>query len=204
MSGCCPEIEEELAHGTKRKILWTVLVLNLIMFFVEGITGWMAQSNALMADALDMLGDAVVYGFSLFAIQLDPIWRTRSGILKATIMSVFAFSILGSAIYRVYHHVVPIPSAMGIVGSIALAVNLLCAYLLLRFRKDDINMRSAWLCSRNDVLANLGVLAAAGGVAWTGSHWPDLAVGVIISVMILQSSFGIFKDARLELKNNQA
>lgn len=204
MSGCCPEIEEELAHGTKRKILWTVLVLNLIMFFVEGITGWMAQSNALMADALDMLGDAVVYGFSLFVIQLDPIWRTRSGILKATIMSVFAFSILGSAIYRVYHHVVPIPSAMGIVGSIALAVNLLCAYLLLRFRKDDINMRSAWLCSRNDVLANLGVLAAAGGVAWTGSHWPDLAVGVIISVMILQSSFGIFKDARLELKNNQA
>ena len=204
MSGCCPEIEEELAHGTKRKILWTVLVLNLIMFFVEGITGWMAQSNALMADALDMLGDAVVYGFSLFVIQLDPIWRTRSGILKATIMSVFAFSILGSAIYRVYHHVVPIASAMGIVGSMALAVNLLCAYLLLRFRKDDINMRSAWLCSRNDVLANLGVLAAAGGVAWTGSHWPDLAVGVIISVMILQSSFGIFKDARLELKNNQA
>ncbi|MZG31518.1 MAG: cation transporter [Nitrospinae bacterium] len=204
MSGCCPEIEEELAHGTKRKILWTVLVLNLIMFFVEGITGWMAQSNALMADALDMLGDAVVYGFSLFVIQLDPIWRTRSGILKATIMSVFALSILGSAIYRVYHHVVPIPSAMGIVGSIALAVNLLCAYLLLRFRKDDINMRSAWLCSRNDVLANLGVLAAAGGVAWTGSHWPDLAVGMIISVMILQSSFGIFKDARLELKNNQA
>ena len=204
MSGCCPEIEEELAHGTKRKILWTVLVLNLIMFFVEGITGWMAQSNALMADALDMLGDAVVYGFSLFVIQLNPIWRTRSGILKATIMSVFAFSILGSAIYRVYHHVVPIASAMGIVGSIALAVNLLCAYLLLRFRKDDINMRSAWLCSRNDVLANLGVLAAAGGVAWTGSHWPDLAVGMIISVMILQSSFGIFKDARLELKNNQA
>ena len=204
MSGCCPEIEEELAHGAKRKILWTVLVLNLIMFFVEGITGWMAQSNALMADALDMLGDAVVYGFSLFVIQLDPIWRTRSGILKATIMSVFAFSILGSAIYRVYHHVVPIASAMGIVGSMALAVNLLCAYLLLRFRKDDINMRSAWLCSRNDVLANLGVLAAAGGVAWTGSHWPDLAVGVIISVIILQSSFGIFKDARLELKNNQA
>ncbi|MZH01894.1 MAG: cation transporter [Nitrospinae bacterium] len=206
MSDACCQLEKDLAtlQGPKRKILWTVLVLNLIMFFVEGITGWMAQSNALMADALDMLGDAVVYGFSLFVIQLDPIWRTRSGILKATIMSVFALSILGSAIYRVYHHVVPIPSAMGIVGSIALAVNLLCAYLLLRFRKDDINMRSAWLCSRNDVLANLGVLAAAGGVAWTGSHWPDLAVGMIISVMILQSSFGIFKDARLELKNNQA
>ena len=93
---------------------------------------------------------------------------------------------------------------MGIVGSLALVINLFCAYLLLRFRDDDVNMRSAWLCSRNDVLANLGVLAAAGGVAWTGSLWPDLAVGVIIAGLILQSSFGIFKDAQLELKNNQA
>ncbi|MZH02240.1 MAG: cation transporter, partial [Nitrospinae bacterium] len=158
---------------------------------------------ALMADALDMLGDAVVYGFSLFVIQLDPIWRTRSGILKATIMSLFAFGILGSAIYRVSHQVIPVASAMGIVGSLALVTNLFCTYLLLRFRDDDINMRSAWLCSRNDVLANLGVLAAAWGVAWTNSHWPDLAVGVIIAGLILQSSFGIFKDARLELKNNQ-
>ncbi len=206
MSGACCELEKDLAspHGPKRKILWIVLVLNLIMFFVEGIAGWLAQSNALMADALDMLGDAAIYGFSLFVIQLAPIWRTRSGILKATIMSLFAFSILGSAIYRVSHQVVPVASAMGIAGSLALLTNLFCAYLLLRFKDDDVNMRSAWLCSRNDVLANLGVLAAAGGVAWTNSHWPDLAVGVIIAVLILQSSFGIFKDARLELKNNQA
>ena len=91
---------------------------------------------------------------------------------------------------------------MGMVGSLALVLNLFCAYLLLQFRDDDINMRSAWLCSRNDVLANLGVLAAAGGVAWTDSLWPDLAVGVIIAGLILQSSFGIFKDAQLELKNN--
>ncbi len=202
-NGCC-EIDEELSHGPKRKILWIVLVLNLIMFFVEGIAGWLAQSNALMADALDMLGDAVIYGFSLFVIQLAPIWRTRSGILKASIMSLFAFGILGSAIYRVSNQVIPVASTMGIVGSMALLINLFCAYLLVRFREDDVNMRSAWLCSRNDVLANLGVLAAAGGVAWTGSHWPDLAVGVIIAGLILQSSFGIFKDARLELKNHQA
>ena len=206
MSRSCSHIEEELAsiHGPKRKILWIVLTLNLIMFFVEGIAGWLAQSNALMADALDMLGDAAIYGFSLFVIQLAPIWRTRSGILKASIMGLFAFGILGSTIYRVSHQVVPMASTMGIVGSLALVINLFCAYLLLRFRDDDINMRSAWLCSRNDVLANLGVLAAAGGVAWTGSHWPDLAVGVIIAGLILQSSFGIFKDAQLELKNNQA
>jgi len=204
MSDACSHLEEDLAssHGPKRRILWIVLVLNLIMFFVEGIAGWLAQSNALMADALDMLGDAAIYGFSLFVIQLAPIWRTRSGILKATIMSIFAFGILGSAVYRVSHQVVPVASAMGIVGSLALLINLFCAYLLLRFRDDDVNMRSAWLCSRNDVLANLGVLAAAGGVAWTGSHWPDLAVGVIIAGLILQSSFGIFKEAKVELKEN--
>jgi len=119
-------------------------------------------------------------------------------------MSAFALGILGSTIYRVYYHAAPDASTMGIVGGMALAANLFCAYLLLRFKNDDINMRSAWLCSRNDVLANLGVLAAAGGVAWTGSHWPDLAVGVIISGLILQSSFGIFKDARLELNTARA
>jgi len=198
MSNSCSELEKELAspHGPKRRILWLVLVINLVMFFVEGIAGWLAQSNALMADALDMLGDAAIYGFSLFVIQHDPVWRTRAGILKGIIMSVFAFGILGSTIYRVYHQVLPDASTMGIVGGLALAVNLFCAYLLLRFKDDDINMRSAWLCSRNDVLANLGVLG-------TGSHWPDLAVGVVIAGLILQSSFGIFKDARLELENNQ-
>ncbi len=202
MSDACSQLEKDLAspHGPKRRILWIVLVLNLIMFFVEGISGWLAQSNALMADALDMLGDAAIYGFSLFVIQLAPIWRTRAEILKAVIMSLFAFGVLGSAIYRVSHQAVPLATTMGIVGTLALVTNLFCAYLLLRFRDDDINMRSAWLCSRNDVLANLGVLLAAGGVAWTSSHWPDLAVGVIISGLILQSSFGIFKDARQEMK----
>ena len=205
MSRSCCHIEEDLAslQGPKRNILWIVLILNLIMFFVEGIAGWLAQSNSLMADSLDMLGDAAIYGFSLFVLQLAPIWRTRSGILKASIMSLFAVGILGSSIYRVSHQVVPMASAMGIVGSLALLTNLFCAYLLLQFRDDDINMRSAWLCSRNDALANLGVLAAAGGVSLTGSHWPDLAVGAIIAGLILQSSFGVFKDARLELKNNQ-
>ena len=204
MSDSCSHLDEELAQGSKRKILWLVLAINLIMFFIEGIAGFLAQSNALMADALDMLGDAAIYGFSLFVIQLDPIWKTRAGILKGLIMSAFALGILGSTIYRVYYHAAPDASTMGIVGGMALAANLFCAYLLLRFKNDDINMRSAWLCSRNDVLANLGVLAAAGGVAWSGSHWPDLAVGVIISGLILQSSFGIFKDARLELNTARA
>ena len=201
MSDCC-EVETISPHGLKRCILWWVLVINLIMFFVEGIAGWLAHSNALMADALDMLGDSAIYGFSLFVIQHDPIWRTRAGILKAVIMSVFALVILGSAIYRVFYDGLPVAATMGIIGGLALVANLLCAYLLLQFKDDDINMRSAWLCSRNDVLANLGVIAAAGGVAWTGSHWPDLLVGVIIAGMILQSSLSIFKDAKLEMQEN--
>ena len=205
MSDCCSELEKALtsSNGPKRKVLWIILVLNLIMFFVEGIAGWFAQSNSLMADSLDMLGDAAIYAFSLFVIQLDPIWRTRCGILKASIMSLFATGILGATIYRVSHQVIPVASAMGVIGSLALLINLFCAYLLLRFKDDDVNMRSAWLCSRNDVLANIGVILAAGGVVWTGSPWPDLAVGLIISGLILQSSLGIFKDAQLELKNNQ-
>ena len=194
MSDCCSELEKALtsSNGPKRKVLWIILILNLIMFFVEGIAGWFAQSNSLMADSLDMLGDAAIYAFSLFVIQLDPIWRTRCGILKASIMSLFATGILGATIYRVSHQVIPVASAMGVIGSLALLINLFCAYLLLRFKDDDVNMRSAWLCSRNDVLANIGVILAAGGVVWTGSHWPDLAVGVIISGLI-----------QLELKNNQ-
>ncbi len=89
MSHCCSDIEEDLANGSKRIVLWLVLIINLIMFFVEGIGGWLAQSNALMADALDMLGDAAIYGFSLFVIQRKPVWRTRAGILKGLIMSIF-------------------------------------------------------------------------------------------------------------------
>ena len=181
MSDCCSELEKALtsSNGPKRKVLLIILILNLIMFFVEGIAGWFAQSNSLMADSLDMLGDAAIYAFSLFVIQLDPIWRTRCGILKASIMSLFATGILGATIYRVSHQVIPVASAMGVIGSLALLINLFCAYLLLRFKDDDVNMRSAWLCSRNDVLANIGVILAAGGVVWTGSHWPDWQLGLL-------------------------
>ena len=195
MGDSCSELNCD--SESKRRILWVVLIINLSMFLIEIISGWLAQSNALMADALDMLGDAALYGFSLFVIQLAPIWQTRAGILKAIIMNLFAVGILGSAIYRTFHQTLPIATTMGIVATMALFANILCAYLLLQFKNDDINMRSAWLCSRNDVLANIGVLAAAGGVTWTGSHWPDLAVGVVISTLILHSSLGILKDATM-------
>jgi zinc transport system permease protein len=206
IGSCCSSLEKEFSQVDegKRKILIWVLFINLTMFFVEGIYGWFAQSSALMADALDMLGDAAIYGFSLYVIRLHPIWQSRAGFIKGIIMGVFAISVLFGAMYRVLDPVVPEATTMGIVGGMALVANLICAVLLLGFKDTDINMRSAWLCSRNDVLANIGVLLAAGGVAWTHSHWPDLIVGVALSALILKSSIEILRDAKLEMANHQS
>ena len=206
IGSCCSSLEKEFSQVDegKRKILIWVLFINLTMFFVEGIYGWFAQSSALMADALDMLGDAAIYGFSLYVIRLHPIWQSRAGFIKGIIMGVFAISVLFGAMYRALDPVVPEAITMGIVGGMALVANLICAVLLLGFKDTDINMRSAWLCSRNDVLANIGVLLAAGGVAWTHSHWPDLIVGVALSALILKSSIEILRDAKLEMANHQS
>ena len=157
-----------------------------------------------MADEFDMLGDAAIYGFSLYVIRLQPIWQSRAGFIKGIIMGVFAISVLFGAMYRALDPVVPEATTMGIVGGMALVANLICAVLLLGFKDTDINMRSAWLCSRNDVLANIGVLLAAGGVAWTHSPWPDLMVGIALSALILKSSIEILRDAKLEMANHQS
>lgn len=206
MGNCCSNLEKEFSNVDegKRKILIWVLAINAVMFFVEGINGWFAQSSALMADALDMLGDAAIYGFSLYVIRLHPIWQSRAGFIKGIIMGVFAISVLFGAMYRALSPVVPEATTMGIIGGMALLANLICAVLLLGFKDTDINMRSAWLCSRNDVLANIGVLLAAGGVAWTHSPWPDLMVGIALSALILKSSIEILRDAKLEMANHQS
>ncbi|MEK9629858.1 MAG: cation diffusion facilitator family transporter [Nitrospinota bacterium] len=202
---CCSSLEKELTkvHDDKRNILVWVLVINGTMFLIEGIYGWFAQSSALMADALDMLGDAAIFGFSLYVIRLDSIWQSRAGYIKGIIMALFSVSVLTGAIYRSFNPTLPEASTMGVVGFLALAANLVCAIMLLGFKDSDINMRSAWLCSRNDVLANLGVLLAAGGVAWTKTPWPDLIVGVSISALILKSAIEVLKDAKLEMVNHK-
>ncbi len=206
ITDCCSSLEKELTkvQDDKRNILVWVLVINMAMFFIEGIYGWLAQSSALMADALDMLGDSAIFGFSLFVIRLDSIWQSRAGYIKGVIMALFPVSVLAGALYRALNPVLPEATTMGIIGFMALAANLVCAIMLLGFRDSDINMRSAWLCSRNDVLANVGVLLAAGGVAWTQSLWPDLIVGVSISALILKSAIEVLKDAKLEMVDHQS
>ena len=203
---CCSSLENELnkVQDSKRNILVWVLLINGAMFLIEGIYGWLAQSSALMADALDMLGDAAIFGFSLYVIRLDSIWQNRAGYIKGVIMALFSISVLIGAFYKLFNPVVPEAFTMGGIGALALVANLICAILLLGFRDSDINMRSAWICSRNDVLANIGVLLAAWGVAWTGSSWPDLIVGVSISALILKSAIEVLKDAKLEMANHQS
>ncbi len=206
INDCCSSLEKELTkvQDKKRNILVWVLIINTGMFFIEAIYGWFAQSNALMADALDMLGDAAIFGFSLYVIGLNTIWQSRAGYIKGIIMAIFAIGVLTSAFYRAFNPIIPQITTMGVVGFLALAANLVCALMLLGFRDTDVNMRSAWLCSRNDVLANLGVLLAAVGVAWTNSPWPDLVVGISISGLILKSAIEVMKDAKIEIANHQA
>ena len=205
INDCCSSLEKELTkvQHEKRNILVWVLIINTSMFFIEAIYGWFAQSNALMADALDMLGDAAIFGFSLYVIRLNTVWQSRAGYIKGIIMAIFAIGVLTSAFYRSFNPIIPEVTTMGVVGFMALAANLICAVMLLGFRDTDINMRSAWLCSRNDVLANLGVLLAAAGVAWTNSPWPDLVVGISISALILKSAIEVMRDAKIEIANQQ-
>jgi len=166
------------------------------MFLLELGTGLLARSTALVADSADMLGDALVYGVSLYAVGRGAAWTARAALLKGGLMVVFAVGVLGQAALKLARGTSPVAEAMGAVGLIALAANVLCVVLLWRLRDDDVNMRSAWLCSRNDVLANVAVLLAAGVVWATGSGVPDLAVGLAIAAMFGSSAARVLRDAR--------
>jgi len=148
---------------------------------------------------LDMFGDAAVYGLSLYALHRTVRWRAGAALGKSLLMAGFGLVVIGDVVLKVDAGVVPAAPLMGVFGTVALAANLVCALLLLRFRSGEINMRSTWLCSRNDVLANLGVLIAAGLVAYTGSLWPDVAIGLLIAGVFAHSALRVFREALGEL-----
>jgi len=197
MDACCNAKATELQGlvGRQRKVLWVVLAINLVMFVLEAAYGWIARSTSLLADSLDMLGDALVYGFSLFVIGRSVRWSSSVSFFKGVIMAAFGVGVIGQAVYRFVTPGLPVAETMGWVGAVALAANLTCAVLLLRHRDDDLNMRSTWLCSRNDVIANIGVLAAAGAVALTQSRYPDLFVGLVIAGLVLKSSYQVLQES---------
>lgn len=197
MKDCC-EVHGDIAAG-QRAVLTFVLAVNVAMFLVEFGAGLLARSTALLADSVDMLGDAIVYGFSLYVVARGPRWQARAALLKGGIMAVFGAGILVEVVAKLATAATPREGLMGGVGALALVANVVCLAVLWRRRADDINMRSAWLCSRNDVVANVAVLVAAAGVAVTGSVWPDIAVGLLIAALFLRSSFGVIGEARRAL-----
>lgn len=205
MASCCEDKGCEItamrqSHG---RILWIVLAINALMFFVEGTAGLVAHSTALLADTLDMFGDALVYGFSLFVLARSARWQAVAALLKGTFMFAFGVGVFVEAGYKIWRPDMPAVETMGIIGGVALIANLICFFLLYSHRADNLNMRSTWLCSRNDLFANLGVILAAGGSYLLASHWPDVIVGIIIAGLFLWSALDVLRASLVELRRPQ-
>lgn len=184
-----------------RAVLWTVILINGVMFVVEMIAGHMAASQALQADALDFLGDTLTYGLSLAVIGMAPLVRARAALLKGLSLSLMGLWVLGSTIWRVFVTGVPQAEIMGVIGMLALAANVASVVLLLRYKDGDANVRSVWLCSRNDAIGNIAVVAAAAGVWGTGTGWPDLLVAMLMATLFLSSSAQIIRQSRAEMNS---
>ncbi|MCR1341957.1 cation diffusion facilitator family transporter [Acidithiobacillus ferrooxidans] len=185
------------SHG---RVLWIVFAINAAMFFVEGSAGLIAHSISLLADALDMLGDALVYGLSLFALARSARWQTIAALVKGGFMLALGLGVLGTAAYKAVHPVMPGIETMGIVGVLALIANLVCFFLLYRSRDHNLNMSSSWLCSRNDLIANIGVLLAASSIYLLASRWPDIIVGALISGVFLSSALNVLRQSLKALR----
>ena len=198
---CCQHKAKELEKLQKRqsKVLWIILVINAVMFVVEFSGGIKAASLSLTGDSLDMLGDALVYGCSLYVIQKGKKAQARSAILKGGIMFITAIAVFARATYQLFAQTVPTVQLMGEIGILALVANLICFLLLIRHRNDNINMSSVWLCSRNDIIANTSVLLTAGLVFLTGSFLPDFILGLLLTVVFAQSAGKVLTQARAEL-----
>lgn len=206
MDTCC--IDKSCAVDRLRErqaaTLRVALAANAVMFVLEIVAGLLAGSVALLADSLDMLGDALVYGFSLYVVARSPVWKARAALAKAAVMGVFGMLVFAQVVHKLADPQLPAFETMGAVGALALAVNGACFVLLWRHRAEDINMRSVWLCSRNDLIANVSVLLAACAVWVTHSPWPDIAVGALICALFLRSALLVAREARVELRPTRA
>jgi Co/Zn/Cd efflux system component len=187
-----------------RRVLWVALLANLAMFGIEVVAGWGARSVSMLADAIDFFGDAANYGVSLWVLSMAPLMRSRAALLKAACMLLFGLAVAGRTLWSLSQGSVPEAATMGWVGTLALGVNLAVAWLLYSYRNGDANMRSVWLCTRNDALGNLAVVLAAVGVFGTGSAWPDLTVAAGMAVLAVTSAWSVARQARVELWGHSA
>jgi cation diffusion facilitator family transporter len=202
MGLCCDDkgCEIERLRAQHGRVLKTVLLINAGMFVVEAAAGWLAHSTALLADSLDMLGDALVYGFSLYVLTRSAAWQAAAALAKALFMWLFGVLVLAEAGYKIAYPVLPDVELMGGIGVLALIANSICFALLYRHRDDNLNLRSTWLCSRNDLIANSGVLAAALLTFVGQSRWPDIIVGVVIAAVFLMSAARVLTQALMQLR----
>ena len=204
MDACCENKSSELALLRERqaKVLYAVLAINGFMFLFEFIAGWVIGSTALLGDSLDMFGDTTVYALTLYTLHRSDRERAAASLVKGGFMLIFGVAVIGEAVYKSVAGAAPTAEAMGIVGLIALMANSICFLMLYRFRSDDINMRSTWLCSRNDLIANTGVIIAAVLVGATQTRWPDVVIGMIIAGLFLHSAWRVLGEASREWRGS--
>jgi cation diffusion facilitator family transporter len=202
MADCCEDKSCAIEALKERQsaTLKIVLAINALMFVVELVSGLMARSTALLSDSLDNLGDALTYGLSLYAISRGARSKARVALFKGGLILAAGLFVLAQVAYGLLHPGVPVFEAMGVVSLIALAANGACLALLWKHRQEDVNMSSVWECSRNDIASNVAVFIAAGAVWLTGSGWPDLAVGLALSVLFLRSAIRVVRGALQELR----
>jgi len=203
MAGCCHDKScglDDAPDPNFRRALWIVLAINAAMFIVEIVSGLFAHSVSLQADALDFLGDSANYLLTLIVLSMSMRWRSGAALVKGATMGLFGFWIIGQAAWNIYSGTLPGAFVMGSVGVLALAANAASAGFLYAFRSGNANMRSVWLCSRNDAIGNIAVILAAGGVFSLGSAWPDLLVALVMAALALSSSVLIVRQAMGELR----
>ncbi len=201
-AGCCGnEVKFDGLSGAYKRALWAVIAINGSMFLGEMVAGVFAGSQALKADALDFLGDTATYAITLFVIGMPLIWRARAALFKGLTLGAMGLWVLGSTAYHVLVRGVPQAEVMGVVGFLALAANLTSVLLLLKYRNGDANVRSVWLCSRNDAIGNLAVIVAATGVWATATAWPDLIVAGVMASLFLWPSAQIVRQAQHEMEH---
>ena len=195
---CCQNVKFDGVSASYKRILWIVIAINAIMFAVEISAGLVAQSQALKADALDFLADSATYAISLYVIGLSIQVRSNAALFKGYSLCLIGLWVLASTLYRLFITATPEPVLMGSVATLALAANLVSVLLLLKYRDGDSNVRSVWLCSRNDAIGNVAVLIAATAVWQTQTPWPDLIVALLMATLFLSSALQIIKQAKEE------
>jgi cation diffusion facilitator family transporter len=204
MSDHCCSVQSSVEHNhALKKVLWAVFAINAVMFLLEIIVGYLYHSTALMADSLDMFSDAFVYGISIFVIAKSGSVKAKVSLIKGILMTTMAFYVIYELITKISNPIVPEGQIIAGVGMLAFVANAVCLWLLFRHKDGDINIRSAWVCSRNDMTANVGVIVAGVLVLYSGSQWPDYIIGVSVALLVLVSSFRVITDSLRELRSER-